>query len=95
MPDWVDQTEQTDQDPDSTGCGMAFLSWLISRGHSLSDVAQTMVSLGDNGTLAQLYALLTDDAASDAWPNFSSAVRALPGGVTSDDPFDALASAGT
>ena len=31
MPDWVDRTEHTDQDPDSTGCGMAFLSWLISR----------------------------------------------------------------
>ncbi len=95
MPNWVDQTEQTDQDPDSTGCGMAFLSWLMSQHHTLSQVAQTMVSLGDSGTLAQLYGQLTGDPASDAWPSFTSAVRALPGGVTSDDPFDALATVGT
>jgi hypothetical protein len=94
MPDWVDQTEQTDQDPDSTGCGMAFLSWLMSQGHSLSDVAQAMVSLGDAGTLAQLYGQLTGDAPSSAWPGFTAAVDALPGGVTSDDPFGALATAG-
>ncbi|MBV9800475.1 MAG: hypothetical protein JO039_20665 [Solirubrobacterales bacterium] len=94
MPDWVDQTEQTDQDPDSTGCGMAFLSWLISQGHSLSEVARTMVSLGDNGTLAQLYARLTGDAVSNAWTTFRSAVSALPAAVTTDDPFDALATAG-
>ena len=36
MPDWVDQTEPTDQDADSTGCGMAFMSWLLSQGHSLA-----------------------------------------------------------
>jgi hypothetical protein len=94
MPDWVDQTEQTDQDPDSTGCGMAFLSWLMSQGHNLSDVAQAMVSLDDDGTLAQLYGQLTGDSSSNAWPGFTAAVDALPGGVTSDDPFGALASAG-
>ena len=94
MPDWVDQTEHTDQDPDSIGCGMAFLSWLISQGHSLSHVAQAMVSLGDDGTLAELYARLTGNAATEAWSSFSSAVSGLPGGVTSDDPFDALATAG-
>jgi hypothetical protein len=38
MANWVDQTEQTDRGPDSTGCGMAFLSWLLSQGHSLSQV---------------------------------------------------------
>jgi hypothetical protein len=95
MPDWVDQTAQTDQDPDSTGCGMAFLSWLISQGHSLSQVAQAMVGLGDAGTLAELYAQLTGGAASNAWSTFLSAVDALPGGVTSDDPFNALATAGS
>jgi hypothetical protein len=66
MPNWVDQTNQTDQDADSTGCGMAFLSWVMSQGHSLSVVAQTMVGLGDAGTLAQLYAQLTGDAAANA-----------------------------
>jgi hypothetical protein len=33
MQDYVDQTDPTDQNPDSTGCGMAFLSWLMSQGH--------------------------------------------------------------
>ena len=93
MPNWVDQTELTDQDPDSTGCGMAFLSWLISQSHILSEVARTMVSLGDSGTLAQLYAQLTENPASDAWRRFLAAVNALPTGVTSDDPFGATAGA--
>src|SRR5271170_5724084 len=39
MPNWVDQTKPTDQDGDSTGCGMAFISWLISMGHPLSRIA--------------------------------------------------------
>jgi hypothetical protein len=73
---------------------MAFLSWLISQGHTLSDVAQTMVGLGDNGTLAELYAHMTGAAASSAWPSLTAAIEALPGGVTSDDPFGALATAG-
>ena len=93
-PNWVDQTEHTDQDADSTGCGMAFLSWLMSQSHTLGEVAQTMVGLGDNGTLAQLYAQLTGQAESQAWSSFIAAVNALPQGVQSDDPFDALATAG-
>lgn len=93
MPDWVDQTEQTDQDATSTGCGMAFISWLLSQGHHLPEIAQTMVSLGDPGTLAGLYAQLTGDASSDAWPNFQAAVQALPSGVTTDDPFNGFSQA--
>ncbi|MGH2850872.1 MAG: hypothetical protein ACRDLP_09670 [Solirubrobacteraceae bacterium] len=93
MANWVDQTEPTDTDPDSVGCGMAFLSWLISSGHKLTEIARAMVKLGDAGTLAALYAELTGDAAGDAWPGFKAAVDALAGGVTSDDPFNALAQA--
>jgi hypothetical protein len=91
MPDWVNQTDPTDQDADSTGCGMAFLSWLMSQGQSLSQIAPALVALGDAGTLAQLYAGLTGDAAANAWPTFLAAVNALPGGVTSDDPFGGAA----
>jgi hypothetical protein len=87
MPDYVNQTDPTDQDADSTGCGMAFLSWLMSQGHGLGQIAQTMVSLGDSGTLAQLYANLTSDVPSNAWPAFLAAVEALANGVTNDDPF--------
>ena len=87
MPNYVDQTDPTDQNADSTGCGMAFLSWLMSQSHSLGQIAPAMVSLGDAGTLAQLYANLTSDAATNAWPAFQTAVQALPNGVTNDDPF--------
>lgn len=87
MQDFVDQTDPTDQNADSTGCTMAFLSWLMSQSFSLNQIAPAMVSLGDSGTLAQLYAQLTGDSASNAWSKFQNAVNALPGGVTSDDPF--------
>lgn len=95
MPNWVDQTEPTDQDPDSTGCGMAFLSWLLSQGHSLAEAAQAMVALGDSGTLAQLYQQLTGGPSANAWSGFTAAIDALPGGVTTDDPFNALTRIGT
>ena len=68
---------------------MAFLSWLMSQGHSLNDIAQAMVQLGDSGTLAQVYANLTSDSAANAWPNFQAAVNALPS-ITTDDPFGAV-----
>jgi hypothetical protein len=95
MADWVDQTEPTDQGPDSTGCGMAFLSWVLSQGHSLAQIAQAMVALGDSGTLAQLYGQVTGNPATAAWSQFTAAINALPGGVTTDDPFNALSTIGT
>ena len=94
MPNWVDQTEATDQSADSTGCGMAFLSWLLSQHHTLPEIAQAMVGLGDTGTLATLYAKLTGGSAPSAWPAFETAVKGIAGGVTSDDPFNGIASAG-
>jgi len=89
MPDWVDKTDPSDQDADSIGCGMVFLSWLMSQGYALDKIAPAMVALGDSGTLAQLYANLTSNAARKAWAAFQAAVKALPNGVTSDDPFGA------
>lgn len=87
MPNFVDKTDSTDQNADSTGCGMAFLSWLQSQGYTLAKIAPAMVALGDSGTLAQLYANLTSSPASNAWSAFQSAIKALPNGVTTDDPF--------
>lgn len=86
MQNYVDHTAPTDRDPISVGCGMAFLSWLISLGHPLNAIAPAMVLRGDSGTLADLYQHLTKDAANHAWPKFSAATRALPS-ITSDDPF--------
>ena len=37
MPDYVIQTDPTDQNADSTGCGMAFLSWLSSASCLITD----------------------------------------------------------
>jgi hypothetical protein len=93
MPDYVDKVDPTDQNADSTGCGMAFISWLLSQGHSLNQIAPAMVGPGDAGTLAELYANLTADAASNAWAKFESAVKSLKNGVTSDDPFGGAAHA--
>lgn len=87
MPDFVDKTDPTDQKADSTGCGMAFLSWMMSQGYGLAKIVPAMVALGAKGTLAQLYANLTGSPANSAWTNFKAAVNALPNGVTGDDPF--------
>jgi len=84
---YVDQTDPTDQNPDSTGCGMAFISWLLSKGHKLSEIAYQMVKLGTGGTFAQLYSALNYSAGT-AWSDF---LAALPATVTSDDPFNAPA----
>jgi hypothetical protein len=91
-PDFVNTTDQTDQSADSTGCGMAFISWLISQGYGLEKIAPAMVNLGDAGTFAQLYANLTSGDPTTAFPNFQSAIAALANGVTNDDPFGGLAS---
>ena len=94
MQDYVDQTDNTDQNPDSIGCGMAFLSWLISQGYGLEKIAPAMVNLGDAGTLAQLYGNLTADDPGNAWTNFQNAIQNLPNGansITGDDPFNGLA----
>lgn len=93
MPDFVNRTDNTDQSADSTGCGMAFISWVMSQGYALNKIAPEMVSLGDSGTFAQLYANLTGDSASSAWSKFQAAIQALPNGVTSDDPFNSFTAA--
>lgn len=87
MPDYVDKTDPTDQNAISTGCGVAFISWLVSKGYALNAIAPAMVALGDRGTFAQLYAKLSSQNASSAWPAFQAAVQALPNGVTTDEPF--------
>ena len=88
--DFVNKTDPTDRNSVSTGCGMAFLSWLISRGAGLDQIAQAMVGLGEGGTLATLYSQLTSEPAIKAWPMFRAAINALPHGVTDDDPFGAM-----
>jgi hypothetical protein len=88
---FVDETEPTDTNDVSIGCGMVFISWLLGRNKiALSSVAHGLVALGAGGTFAQLYANLTGEGPETAWPKFIEAVQALRGGVISDDPFGAM-----
>lgn len=100
MQDYVDVIDPTDQDAISIGCGMAFISWLLSMQGlagqiTLAQIAQTMVKAGDNGTLASLYEALTGKASNTAWNSFQTAITALGGvsAITSDDPWNSLAAA--
>jgi hypothetical protein len=86
MPDFVSKTDNSDQNATSTGCGMAFLSWLQSLGFPLNKIAPAMVKLGSGATFAQLYAALTSAPQSDAWTKFIAAAKALPK-IVNDDPF--------
>lgn len=90
MPDFVNKTDSTDQDATSTGCGMAFLSWMQSLGFPLKAIAPAMVKLGTSSTFADLYAALAAGPKSDAWPKFVAAAKSLPK-IRSDDPFGAPA----
>jgi hypothetical protein len=87
MANWVDNINPTDGDGDSIGCGMAFISWLLSQGYTLSQIAQGMVALGDSGLFCVLYGNLTGDDPANAWSKFTAAVNGLPYGVVNDDPF--------
>jgi hypothetical protein len=86
MPDFVNKTDNTDQNAISTGCGMAFLSWLQSLGYPLNEIAPAMVKLGTGATFAQLYGALTGAPQAQAWPKFLAAAKALPK-IVNDDPF--------
>ncbi len=86
MPDFVGQTAQTDQDAVSTGCGMAFISWLLSIGHSLAAIAQEMVKQGDAGTLASMARAIGTDPTQ-----FAAAMKKVA--VVDDDPFKGFAKA--
>jgi hypothetical protein len=83
-PDWIDASEPTDQDPVSTGCGMVYLYWMLSKGFSAAQITQAGCR---DGTLASNYSTLT--GAATAWSDFSRAVNALVGPIDSDDPWNA------
>jgi hypothetical protein len=68
---------------------------LLSQNFALSTIAQGLVTLDANGTFAQLYGNLTNNDPNTAFLTFLGAVQGLNGGVTSDDPFGALASVRT
>lgn len=96
-PDYVSNFELTDRDPVATGCGMVFISWMLSLGYSFPVIAQSLVQYGgminENGAFAGLYSRLTGDSEVNAYPKFINACRALPGGIpllNRDDAFNQL-----
>jgi hypothetical protein len=81
-PDWIDATEPTDQDAVSTGCGVVYLYWMLSKGFTAAQITQAGCP---DGTMASNYQALT--GAATAWADFSAALGGLSGTITSDDPW--------
>ncbi len=84
-PDWISKSDPTDQDAVSTGCGVLFLTWLMSRGFTVAQITQAAAP-----TLEGTYALLGQGlspytvfkiACSVNWP------IGKPSGVTTDNPW--------
>lgn len=85
-PDWVSQTEPTDQNYVSIGCATLFLNYLR---YQLNFTWQQIIAAGAS-TLAQAYTNLTGQA--DAFTPFSTLLAqqfpiGTPSGVTNDNPF--------
>lgn len=81
-PNWIDATEPTDQDAVSTGCGVLYLYWMMSKGYTAAQITQAACP---DGSLASNYQALTGRA--NAWADFIAAIQALPHGVDSDNPW--------
>jgi hypothetical protein len=82
-PNWIDATEPTDQNVDSTGCGIVYLYWMMSLGFTAAQITQAGCP---DGTLASNYTAVAGTG-KNAWTDFSAAVSALPSGVPSDNPW--------
>lgn len=83
-PNYIDNTDLSDQNDDSIGCGMVYLYWMLSKGYTAFQITQA--GCPDN-KLASNYQALTGSA--NAWTDFSNAVSGLGGSITSDNPWSA------
>ena len=80
--DWISRDQGSDQHYPSIGCGMLYLDWMRSLGHTL----QQIIRAGSPGrTLAGNYHLVAGKPAAAAWPDFKAAVAAVD--VTATNPF--------
>lgn len=79
-PDWVSQTETTDRDYVSIGCGIAYLYWMRQQGFSISQIVQAA-----GNTLADNYKTLTGK--TTAYQDLVAAVKGLNTTITIDNPF--------
>jgi hypothetical protein len=85
FPDWINQTEPTDQDDVTTGCAIVYIYWMLSLGFSITAIIQ----LG-GATLAQNYQNATTK--TSAYQDLLAALNGLT--VTSDNPFASSATGG-
>ena len=83
-PDFVTNTEQTDRNAVSTGCGMIFIDWLFSLGYSFAQITQAAAP-----TLAGVYQNLTNK--TSALQDFANAISNVQ--ILDDDPFLSYGSA--
>jgi hypothetical protein len=85
-PDWINNTEGTDQHYVSIGCAVLFLNWTrFQLGYSWTQIIAAGAS-----TLAQTYQNLTGQ--TDGYPLFMALMdrtypRGTPSGLTTDNPF--------
>jgi hypothetical protein len=79
-PNWIDTTENTDQNYVSTGCGMVYLYWMkVVMGYSIPEIVNAA-----GNTLAENYQALTGSAS--AWADFHSACEKFKV-ISSDNPW--------
>ncbi len=85
-PDWINNTEGTDQHYVSIGCSVLFLNWMrFQLGYSWTQI----IAAGDS-TLAKTYQRLTGQ--TDGYALFTALMdrtypRGTPSGLTTDNPF--------
>src|SRR5207237_6928325 len=82
-------TEPTDRNMSSTGCGVLYMYWLMSLGHTAAEITQAGCP---TGALASNYEVLT--GSKTAWSDFSQAVAGLSGSIRSDNPWSAAFASG-
>lgn len=78
FPDWISQTDQTDQGAVSTGCAIVYLYWMSFLGFTIPQIVQAG---GD--TLSANYQTLTGN--NTAYNDLMTALQGRQ--VTSDNPF--------
>ncbi len=81
-PNWIDNTEQTDRDYVSIGCGTAYIYWMASQGFTIQQITRAA-----GATLADNYKTLTGK--TTAYNDLVAAAKAIT--ITTDNPFGARA----
>jgi len=84
--DWTPSNPTDLVEVTACGCSIALMSWMVSKGIALADIASVVV-VDAYAHLADIYAHTTGDAPGNCWPSFTQAVVNLPQGVQNNDPF--------